>query len=430
MHPPEGTGSLSPSLYTDGGQDIAREIFEQEDHIFADKDLLNVDHVPSAERIVGRDDEIRKLAEELRSAVDGHSPENVIIYGKTGTGKSLVAKHVSTSAQGLAKEGVSIGTAYIDCSTDNTETQAISTLAREFNEPERTDVDVPETGLATAVYYKRLWAVLDILYDVVIVVLDEADMMASDDLLMKLSRAGETGNTDAHIGVIAVSNKVEWADDLNERVKSSLQPKELAFQPYDATQLREIMENRRDAFEDGVLSEDVIPLCAAFAAQDFGDARKAIDILRHSGQLAYRQSDEQVVESHVREARTEAEKDRFKELIEGHPQQAKAILLALSLLSANSEKDEFQSQLVYRQYTNIAEKIDMDSLSDRRFRDILKEQAFLDIIDVWKENLGRSGGINLYCRLIENPEIVVEIISGDPRFEGLSLVNAATPSEN
>jgi len=47
---------------------------------------------------------------------------------------------------------------------------------------------------------------------------------------------------------------------VNERVKSSFQHKELFFKPYDANQLREIMFNREDAFQDGVLSEDVIPL--------------------------------------------------------------------------------------------------------------------------------------------------------------------------
>ncbi|MFH5801280.1 orc1/cdc6 family replication initiation protein [Haladaptatus sp. CMAA 1911] len=409
-------------LRTDGGDDgfdVAREIFEQEDNIFANESLLEIDHVPSADRIVGRDDEIRMLAEELRSAVNGHSPENVIIYGKTGTGKSLVSRHVTSRAKELAKDGVSIGTAYVDCSTHSTETQAVSTLARHYNEPNVTQLRVPETGLSTAAYYERLWTVLDLQYDVVIIILDEADLMIDDSILMKLSRAGESGSTSCRIGVIAISNKIEWADDLNERVKSSLQPKEMAFQPYDATQLERIMENRTDAFQSGVLTSDVIPLCAAFAAQDFGDARKAIDILRHSGNLAYKQDAEQVTETHVREARTEAEKDRFKELIEGVPQQAKAVLLALSILTNNSAQEEFATQLVYRQYSNICKTIELDTLSERRFRDILKEQAFLGLIDIQKENRGRSGGINLLNRLVEDSQIVYEILIDDNRFTEL-----------
>jgi len=102
---------------------------------------------------------------------------------------------------------------------------------------------------------------------------------------------------------------------VNERVKSSFQHKELFFKPYDANQLREIMFNREDAFQDGVLSEDVIPLSAAFAAQEHGDARKAIDILRHAGEVAYEAGAEQVTEEHVRQAQQHAEKDRFRELV-------------------------------------------------------------------------------------------------------------------
>ncbi|XVH33394.1 Cdc6/Cdc18 family protein (plasmid) [Haloferacaceae archaeon DSL9] len=400
---------------------IAQEIFsQQEDPIFANKSLLEISHIPSFDRIVGRDNEIRKLSEELRGAVQGYSPENVIIYGKTGTGKSLVSKYVSSQAVSNAHEDVSVGFQYLDCSTDNTETQAVSTLARSFNDPSKTGFEIPERGLSTAAYYKRLWRILEQLYDVVIIILDEADLMADDDLLMKLSRAGESGNTDCRIGVIAISNKIEWAEDLNERVKSSLQPKELSFHPYDAQQLEEILQNRRDAFKPEILDEGVIPLCAAYAASDFGDARKAIDILRHAGNIAFEQNAAAVTEQHVKDARTKAEKDRFKELIEGIPQQAKASLLALAVLSLNSEQKEFPTQLVYRQYQNICDNIGQDIRSERRFRDILKELAFLGIVDNRKENLGRSGGITLLNRLVEEPEIVYEIIREDDRFGTLT----------
>ena len=421
--PPPGENS---SGNRDGSADdeqvnIAKEIFsQQEDPIFANKSLLEISHVPTFDRIVGRDDEIRKLSEELRGAVQGYSPENVIVYGKTGTGKSLVSKYVSSQAVINAHEDVRVGFEYLDCSTDNTETQAASTLARLLNDPVQTGLEIPERGLSTAAYYKRLWRVLDSLYDVVILILDEADLMIDDNLLMKLSRAGESGNTECRIGVIAISNKIEWAEDLNERVKSSLQPKELSFHPYDAHQLEVILQNRHDAFKPGVLEEGVISLCSAYAASDFGDARKAIDILRHAGNIAYERNADQVTESHVKEARNRAEKDRFQELIEGIPQQAKTSLLALAILSLNSNQEEFPTQLVYQQYQNICDNIGQDVRSERRFRDILKELAFLGIVDNQKENLGRSGGITLLNRLVEDPEIVYEIIREDARFETLT----------
>ncbi len=392
-------------------------LFQSGHRIFANKDLLKIGHVPEADRIVGRDEEISKLAKRLNGAVHGYSPENVMIYGKTGTGKSLVSRHVCQRAQNAAQDSVDIGTAYIDCAEDNTETQAISSLAAKLNDESTTGITVPHTGLSTSKYYKLLWQTLDSQFDSVIIILDEIDLMTDGSVLMKLSRAEEAGKIDCSIGIIAISNKIQYVDDLNERVKSSFQHKELFFKPYDANQLREIMYNRDDAFQEDVLSDDVIPLAAAFAAQEHGDARKAIDILRHAGEVAYESGDDTVREEHVRQAQQHAEKDRFRELVNGAPTQAKAALLALTELTVTSQEDAFLTSRVYDEYERICNYLDMDTLSVRRFRDILKEQAFLGVVEIEKINKGSAGGIHLQNRLIEDHEVVRETILEDSRMQ-------------
>jgi len=286
-----------------------------------------------------------------------------------------------------------------------------------LNDEAVTEVSVPHTGLSTSKYYKLLWQILDIRFDSVIIILDEIDLMDEDSLLMKLSRAEEAGKIACSIGIIAISNKVQYIDQLNERVKSSFQHKELFFKPYDANQLREIMYNREDAFQDDVLTDDVIPLAAAFAAQEHGDARKAIDILRHAGEVANEHEAETVREEHVRQAQQHAEKDRFRELVSGSPTQAKTALLALTELSLNSKDDAFLTSQVYDQYEHICGHIELDVLSVRRFRDLLKEQAFLGIVEIEKINKGSAGGIHLQNRLIEDAHIVRETILEDTRMQ-------------
>ncbi|MGB9955094.1 Cdc6/Cdc18 family protein (plasmid) [Haloferax prahovense] len=401
----------------DESGNVAAEIFGKPDPIFEQKTLVDVDHVPQPERIVGRDDEIRALSMQLRSAIDGESPENVVIYGETGTGKSLVAKHVSTVAESMA-EGVRIGTAYIDCSDDDTETQAVSHIARKLNDEDQTGVSVPEMGLSKSVYYTRLYTILDELYDVVLIILDEADMQADDGLLMSLSRSRETGKTDCRVGVVAISNKVRWAENLNDRVKSSLQPRELNFHSYDANQLRSILEHRRDAFRDGVLEDGVIQLSAALAAQDHGDARQAIDILRNAGMLAQQQDSETVTEKHVREARREAEKDRFHDLIGGLTVQKKTTLAAVTTLHKQTGRDEFPTGDIYAAYADLCEVIGVEPRTERRVRDFVRNLAFLDVLDARKDNQGRAGGITIYAGLqpAHDLEIVHEIAMTDDRF--------------
>jgi cell division control protein 6 len=236
--------------------------------IFADKELLQVSHLPDGDRIIGRDEELSSLGSALSPALEGKTPNNAFLYGKTGTGKSLCTKFISTQmVDRAAKNGIRAGFAYVDCLQDSTETQAVQSAAFQLNREAETGISIPETGLSTAAYYKRLWNVIDTTYDVAIIILDEVDKLDGDDILMQLSRASESGKlTDSKLGVIGISNKIRYKDTLNERVKSSLCERDFVFPPYDANQLREILYSRADAFVDGVLDDAVIPRVSALAA--------------------------------------------------------------------------------------------------------------------------------------------------------------------
>jgi cell division control protein 6 len=400
--------------------------FDEEDsdrpNIFARKELLKVGHVPESARIVGRDDEIEAVAAELRPIVQGDPPNNAMIYGKTGTGKSLVARHVTERARRAAiSNDVAVGTVYVDCAQHNTQTRVARSVTRSLNETDATDFDIPRAGIGSGEYYDYLWEILDTAYESVIIILDEVDRLDDDDILMQLSRARESGKADCHLGVIAVSNKIEYRDRLNERVKSSLREEEFVFQPYDANQLRQIMKHRRDAFNDDVLSSDVIPLTAAIAAQEHGDARKAIEILRHAGELAERENVETVTEEHVRDAQEWAQIDRFEELLRGSTTQVKFILYSLALLSEENPNSEgFSTSRIYGRYQETAEKIDATILSEHRVYELLKEQAFLGVVESTRTGGGRGQGSYLEHRLVQDTEIVLKSVLRDSRLEDLA----------
>ncbi|CAM3020009.1 orc1/cdc6 family replication initiation protein [Halobacterium salinarum] len=394
-------------------------IWESEDPVFADKELLDIEHIPDEERIIGREDEISNLANSIHPAIRGGKPRNTLIYGKTGTGKSLVAKHVTQSAENFAHEqGTRLDRAYIDCTQATTETQVVIKLARTFNRSDETDISVPLSGLSTNAYYDRLWQVLDTLHDVVIIILDEVDKLQENNVLMQLSRAGEAGKIDScKVGILAISNKISFKDSLDERVLSSLQEREFIFPPYDANQLREIMRHRQDAFREGALTDDVIPLAAAFAAQEHGDARKALDILRNAGELAKDDDSDVVREEHVRNAREKADIDRFSKLLQDQPTQSKAAVYALSLIADGSKQEEFPTREIYERYERLSESLDIDPLSQRRMSDRLNEQVFLDILGVTdRVGRGRGKGMTNFYYLLEEPEVVQSAIESDQRF--------------
>jgi cell division control protein 6 len=374
--------------------------------IFEQREILQIDYVPSEKRIVGRDEQIEKVAEEIGPIVVGQPPNSIIIYGKTGCGKSLVAKHVSKLAKEEAENrGVNLATGYINCQQAKGNSDALSKYGRAINPPE-SGTKFPTRGISENEYFERVWTILNEFYDAAIIILDEVDKLNNDDLLMALSRAGEDGSVDVPIGVIAVSNKINYREKMSERTKSSFGHNEFIFEPYDASQIREILENRTDAFADGVLDEGVIPHAAALSAKEHGDARKAMRLLRYAGDQANKENADRVKESHLTDARASAEVDRLLQLISGLPPHSKHVLVALSTLTKNNPKREwFRTVKIRETYLEVCDKSGAEPLSNERTRQLLNELCFLEVA-ASRRGEGEGKGRYSQYTLLWDPDIV------------------------
>jgi len=390
--------------------------------IFANRELVRVGHVPDLERVVGRDDEVSAIGQALGPATVGGPPESTIIYGKTGTGKSLVARCVSREAHFEAQANdISFQQAYVDCSDYQTDAKASREMARKLVASLDADIDVPRVGIGAADYRDITWDLLEE-YNInsLVVILDEIDKLDDDELLRSLSRARESGKAEAHVGAICISNKIEYRERLSERIDSSLQENELVFDPYDAGQLRAILENRTDAFEPDVLEPDVIPKVAALSAKEHGDARKAIDTLYEAGRLAEKQGTGTVTVSHVDDAVQQAEVNRFEKLVRGTTPHVKYILRALALLTVdNPAQEAFRTHQIYTLYLEVAKQAGADPLSEDRVYRLLKEQSFLGVTESNHTGGGQGEGSYLEHRLLRDPAVVIQAIDasatgGDP----------------
>lgn len=411
-------------------------LFQDRDPIFARKELLHVGHVPAEDRIVGRDDEIQKVADEIGAIVRGDPPNNVMIFGKTGTGKSLVSRHVASRAQSAAVDaGIETMTVYIDCSEADTETRAVRQIATQLKDQSGYEQTIPMRGVGTMEYYQHCWRILDQEYDALVVILDEIDKLDNSNILMQLSRAREAQKTDAFIGVIGISNKIQYKETLDERVDSSFGHRELIFHPYNADQLREIMDNRTDAFQADVLEDGTIGLCAALAAKKHGDARKAIDILKEAGELARRNGDETVTEEHVKKAQEIAEVNRIEELTSGATKHAKLALYSLASRVIIGDNDAYRTREVYQRYVGMCDLVDQDPVTENGLYRQLKEQAFLGVIESDKTGGGRSQGSYLLHRLVTDPKHIVQAVRRDnllselPSYEQLTKYQSSGPSD-
>jgi len=165
----------------------------------------------------------------------------------------------------------------------------------------------------------------------------------------------------------------------------------LVFPPYNALQLQDILRARADkAFNEGVLEEGVLAKCAAFAAREHGDARRALDLMRVAGELAERDGKKVVSLVHIDSASQKIEKDKMLDIIESEPKQFQLVLAAIMHLDGKDEKEIFTGD-VYNIYHDLCEKTKNEILTQRRVSDILGEFDMLGIINARVISKGRQG---------------------------------------
>jgi ORC complex protein Cdc6/Orc1 len=247
-------------------------------------------------------------------------------------------------------------------------------------------------------------------YDSALLVLDEVDRLKTDEILMILSRAREAGSVKTPIGVIAISNKISYREQLSERTKSSFGHNYRVFDPYDAPQLQSILQNRTDAFRDGVLENGLIPKAAALGAREHGDARKAMRLLRYAGDYARNIDDTVVRKEHLTEVRATAEAERLRDLISGLPSHTQHVLNGLATIAdKNSEQDWFRTTQVIDAYEKVCRQTGTDTLSKDRVRQLLNELAFLEVTENKLNHRGRGSGSYKEHRLMWNTDTVTRM---------------------
>jgi cell division control protein 6 len=258
---------------------------------------------------------------------------------------------------------------------------------------EKFNTSLPSTGLPTEEIYAAFLRAVDSQKQIVLLILDEIDQLMDkegDDLLYNLTRVN-TELRNAQLSLIGISNNANFINLLDPRVKSSLSQEELFFPPYNALQIKDILQQRaREAFAPNALAAGVIEKCAAYAARDHGDARRAIELLRVAAELAERSGAEKVATEHLDKAEHKIETDRVFEIIKTQPQQYQTALYAIYSICSKKKDIVFTGE-VYERYQAFCQRTSLRPLTQRRFSDIVGELDMLGLINAKVISKGRYG---------------------------------------
>ncbi|MFH0885373.1 MAG: AAA family ATPase [Candidatus Micrarchaeota archaeon] len=380
-----------------------------EKSIFKDLSVLSPHYVPKD--LPYRQHQMHEIRSVLTPALKGQKPRNLIIYGKTGTGKTCTTKKImdefiQTAAPGKASMH------YVNCRIYNSRYRILQRILKGY---------VPElekAGFGLPFLYEKLVEIASN-GEQLVVILDEIDMVKDlDELVYTMTRSNDEIKKGG-VTIVGISNKLSFKDSLDPRSKSSLYETEMIFQPYTAEQLQKILDQRvKEGFADGVVESGAVNLAAAITSQESGDARYALKLLNKAGEMAQQSGREKVTDDDVESARKSVEIDLTVETINTLPEMHQLVLHAIATLTSSGSRYSrlegvdsgfLFSGEVYEQYERACKGANKRPRSSRWYKEYLNDLETLGMIVTTPSGKGIRGQTTL-IKLGPSPESVMGVL--------------------
>jgi cell division control protein 6 len=385
--------------------------------LFDKKDALSPHFIPP--KLPYRENEITSVVGLMSSALKREKPPNVFIYGKTGVGKTMVVKFVSSELKEMcAEKDIATNIIYVNNKVHDSKYRVLVKMLKELRKQEEDyfknkGIKVHDSGAPPTIIYETILQYVNDQSPGVVVVLDEVDTVKDlDSLLYTLTRSNDDLKN-GFITIIGISNNLFFKKNIDPRSKSTLCEEELVFPPYNAKQLTTILNERvKMGFKAKKVDMSAVRLIAAIASKEGGDARYALRLLRKAGEIAESGNARLVKVKEVEEAKKSVEEDIVLESLTTLPDQQQIVLLALANLLENTQKNlrgekrkKFISGEVYDEYKKVCRQLKETSRSMRWVREYLNDLEMLGFISMQFSGKGSRG----QTRLIELGEDPIKI---------------------
>ena len=349
---------------------------DQGNLIIKNPNVLRHDYIPS--RILHRDKQQELVTQALLPLYKKSIPPNLLVYGKPGTGKTLVIKKVLTQIQNrVDKNSHRIKIATTNAKDQSNLYNVLVDLGRQLGlKSKKTTNDklwLPSTGLSISEVFNRILYSIEKNKINTVFLIDEIDHLAKlidktgKDILYSITRAN-LKLKNGSLSLIGISNDVRFKEQLDPRVISTLSEEELVFPAYVTNEIKEILEDRIPlAFEENSISGGALNLCASMACREHGDARRAIKLLDVAAKTAELNQDVSITDEHIRLAAQKIEIDKESQQLNAFSLHEKLLVITI-MKSPNISTGD-----VYSAYKSLCKTTHQNTLTQRRTTQMLNE---------------------------------------------------------
>jgi archaeal cell division control protein 6 len=271
---------------------LFKEMLHSGETLFRDTIILEYDFQPKILKF--RETEQQRFALAVKPLLHGQTGRNLFVYGAPGIGKTSACKNVIRE---LEEETQDIIPIYINCWKENTTFRVYSEICEQlgfkFLNNKRTN---------------ELFSMLKKISNKksVVFIFDEIDKLEDNDFLYTILEEIHRKT------IILITNYRDQYSELDERIRSRLNPEFLYFKEYNSTEIAGILKERRKyAFVQGCWDEEAFQELVEKCCEA-KDVRIGLYLMRESGNLAEEKSARKITLEHVAKAIKKVESFQIK----------------------------------------------------------------------------------------------------------------------
>jgi len=401
--------------------DPVEKLLDKADHgrlLIKNSNILRHDYIP--DKILHRDGQQELVTQSLIPLYQKSIPPNLLVYGKPGTGKTLVVKKVLGQIQNrVDKNAYQIKIVFTNAKDQSNLYNVLVDLGRQLGLKSKKTTDdklwLPSTGLSISEVFNRILYTIEKNKINTVFVIDEIDHLAKlvdktgKDILYSITRAN-LKLKNGSLSLVGISNDVSFKDQLDPRVISTLSEEEIVFPAYNTNEIKEILEDRIPlAFEENSVTSGALNLCASMACREHGDARRAIKLLDVAAKTAELKQDKSITDEHIRLASQRVEIDKESQQLNAFSLHEKLLVITI-MKSPNISTGD-----VYSGYKSLCKATHQNTLTQRRITQMLNEIELSGLITGKMIHQGIHGNTKKF-NLTVMPDLVKNTLKPDEIF--------------